>query len=241
MSDKLVRDEVLRSHRYVSLSSDTAKLLFWHLMLSSDSLSNAEATTTSLSIIMARSVSEEAAAALLAELADHDLVRLYEADGKRYVHIPRSRQRIRYLRGKHPRPPRAIEDNEIAELIAKVGIKSGGSQTEDIPPPETVAQGRTKQEARGRSDPQAEQREPHEVNDLQSKVGPKLREVKRSAVVVDAKRTSTEAVDKLSSGVTWAEFWTAKGKALGINARKGETEGDYCRRIIGVERERGRR
>jgi hypothetical protein len=130
LSDKLIRDEILRSHRYVSLSSDTTKLTFFHLLLSSDSLSNSEATATALSIMMGRVVTEAATATILAELADHDLVRIYEADGKRYVHIPRSRQRIRYLRGKHPRPPTEIEDNEIKDLIAEVGLRSDRGQSQ---------------------------------------------------------------------------------------------------------------
>ncbi len=130
MSDKLIRDELLRSHRYVSLSNDTTKLLFLHLMLSSDSLSNAEATTTALSLAMGRHITEGAAGTMLNELGDHDLVRVYENQGKRYVHIPRSRQRIRYLSGKHPRPPVGVEDKEIRELIAKVGLKSDRGQAQ---------------------------------------------------------------------------------------------------------------
>lgn len=124
LSDKLVRDELLRSHRYQSLSGDTPKLVFIHLLLSSDSLSNAEATSTALSLLLKREVSEEATATILAELADHDLVRTYEVDGKRYAHIPRSRQRIRYLHGRHPRPPAGIEDIGISALIAKVGLRT---------------------------------------------------------------------------------------------------------------------
>lgn len=127
MTDKIVRDEVLRSHRYVTLSSDTVKLLFFHMLLTSDHLSNCEATTTALSLAMGRIIDAEASAQLLSELADKDLVRLYEVDGKRYAHIPRSRQRIRYLNGKHPRPPSNIEDNEIKELISKVGLQSDHS------------------------------------------------------------------------------------------------------------------
>ena len=130
MTDKLIRDELLRSHRYVSLSSDTAKLLFVHLVLSSDSLSNTEVNTTVLTAIMGRTIAEQIGAELLAELASRDLIRMYEADGKRYAHIPRSRQRIRYLTGKHPRPPASIEDKEISKLIAKVGLQSDRGQTQ---------------------------------------------------------------------------------------------------------------
>lgn len=118
MSDKIIRDELLRSHRYQALSSDTAKLLFTHLLLASDHLSNAEATTTNLSIIMGRSMTEEVSATLLSELADRDLIRIYHDNGKRYIHIPRSRQRIRFLTSKHPRPPESIEDADVAKQYA---------------------------------------------------------------------------------------------------------------------------
>jgi hypothetical protein len=124
LADKLIRDELLRSDRYVRLSNDTVKLLFMHLMLSSDALSNAEATPTAIGLAMGRPFDEAAIATMLAELQDRDLVRLYEDQGKRYVHIPRSRQRIRYLSGKHPRPPANVEDIEISALVAKVGLKS---------------------------------------------------------------------------------------------------------------------
>lgn len=138
MSDKLVRDEILRSHRYQTLSTDTVKLFFIHLMLSSDGHSNAETTTTALSIIMGRTISEETAAALLAELADKDLIRLYQVDGKRYAHIPRARQRIKHPNAKHPRPPKNVEDKQISALIAKVSPRAdtvppqGGRSVVDV-------------------------------------------------------------------------------------------------------------
>lgn len=128
MADKLIRDELLRSHRYQSLHGDTTKLLFIHLLLASDSLSNAEATTTAISLLLARVFTDESVAIMLTELVDHDLVRTYVVDGKTYVHIPRSRQRIRYLSGKHPRPPENIEDKEIKDLISKVGLRSDRGQ-----------------------------------------------------------------------------------------------------------------
>lgn len=124
MSDKIVRDELLRSHRYQSISNDTTKLLFVHLLLSSDHLSNAEATPTALSMMMSKPVSEEQAATLLDELAARDLIRIYPVGDKRYVHIPRSRQRIRHIHPKHPRPPFGIEDPEVRELYLDVLLKA---------------------------------------------------------------------------------------------------------------------
>lgn len=129
MSDKILRDELLRSHRYRTLSSDTARLLFIHLVLCADSLGNCEATTTALGDAMGRSVDESTAAKWLSELADSDIIRVYESGGKRYVHIPRFRQRLRYPKGKHPRPPANIECSEIRELAEKVRPESDRSQT----------------------------------------------------------------------------------------------------------------
>ncbi len=133
MTDKVVRDELLRSHRFQRLSGDTPKLLFLVLLLSSDNLSNAEYNTTVISAAMGRPITEEAAATLLMELSDRDLVRPYLFEGAQYVHIPRSRQRIRYLHGKHPRPPKKMEDKQISDLIIKVGLKSDPGQAQDGP------------------------------------------------------------------------------------------------------------
>lgn len=189
MSDKLIRDELLRSHRYQTLSTDTLKLFFVHLMLSSDGHSNAETSTTALSIIMGRTITDEVASSLLSELADKDLIRLYEVEGKRYAHIPRSRQRIKHPSAKHPRPPQNVEDKAISALIAKVS-----------PSPALVR-------------PQGG----------------------RSVVEVMLSNTESSPPPVDNSTVhqpqTFAEFWTAKGKALGINSNPGETSRQYCHRV----------
>jgi hypothetical protein len=130
MPDRLIRDELLRSHRYRTLSSDTARLLFVHLLLSADALGNMEADSLVVGDALRRPVDEVASAKLLTELADADLVRLYESGGKRYLHIPRFRQRIRYIKRVHPRPPASIEDPEINELLKKVRCEPGDSQVQ---------------------------------------------------------------------------------------------------------------
>lgn len=193
MSDKLIRDELLRSHRYQTLSTDTLKLFFVHLMLSSDGHSNAETSTTALSIIMGRTITDEVASSLLSELADKDLIRLYEVEGKRYAHIPRSRQRIKHPKAKHPRPPQNVEDKQISALIAKVSPS---------PAPGRPQGGRSVVE-----------------------------------VMLSKPSTTPQAVDNSASTITihqpqtFAEFWTAKGKALGINSHPGETSHQYCLRV----------
>ena len=58
--------------------------------------------------------------------------------------------------------------------------------------------------------------------------------------------THTHTLSKKSSSVirpvdnfppaseSWAEHWTAQGKAFGINAKAGESTGDYCKRVISL-------
>lgn len=116
MADRMIRDEIRRSHRYVHLPSDTHRVLFLHLILDADDFGNTEGDTVNLTMIMFRPVSEELASSWLSTLADVDLIRVYLIDGKRYIHIPRYRQRLRSVKGKHPRPPKNIECKEIRDL-----------------------------------------------------------------------------------------------------------------------------
>lgn len=129
MPDRILRDELMRSARYRRLTSDTARLLFVHLVLTVDSLGNTEADTTAIEDVLHRPLGDETVAKLLSELADVDLIRMYQNSGKRYLHIPRFRQRLRYLQGKHPLPPPQIECIEMKELREKVGLQSDRSQS----------------------------------------------------------------------------------------------------------------
>lgn len=137
MPDRIIRDELYRSRRFIRLTSDTLRVLFIGLILHADDLANAEATTEAISGILRREVNDETTARWLSELADVGLVRIYQvSDGdardgpKTYVHIPKFRQRLRWHKGRHPLPPAEIESNEIRELRAKVGLKTDSSRTQ---------------------------------------------------------------------------------------------------------------
>jgi hypothetical protein len=120
MPDRIVRDELLESERYMSLASDSERVLFFHLVLTADDFGNAEATAWRLRRIVPNPAAD--VEALLAGLVAADLVRVYEAAGKRYIHIPRFRQRLRHTKCVHPRPPAEIDDldlNEIKHLLPK--------------------------------------------------------------------------------------------------------------------------
>ena len=129
MPDRIVRDELMRSHRYVTLSSDTVRLFFVHCILTADSLGNLEATTTSTTAMMGRQIEQSTLAKWIAELDHVGIIRAYLVDDKQYVHIPRFRQRLRYIKGKHPRPPSEVECKEISSLLEKVRPQSDHSQT----------------------------------------------------------------------------------------------------------------
>lgn len=124
MPDRIVRDELLDSPRYLSLSSDTARLLFVHLLLVADDLGNAEAGPHFIRRrLLACPLPDEAIAALLGELNDADLIRVYLVNGKRYAHVPRFRQRLRSYKRAHPRPPETSECPEIKALLSTLSDK----------------------------------------------------------------------------------------------------------------------
>lgn len=125
MPDRLVRDELLTSERYWSVSPE-ARNLFLSFVLSADDTARCPASNFVIRTkFMAGTVSPERAEKLLAELQDIDLVRVYEHDAARFVFIPRFRQRLRYINSAYPEPPSGISD-----LIPN---KTDPRQTQDKP------------------------------------------------------------------------------------------------------------
>jgi hypothetical protein len=151
MSDRVIRDEILDSERYLSLTSDTARLLFIHFVLVADDLGNSEAGDLFVRRrLLATTTPEKAISALISELADADLIRAYEVDGKRFIHIPRFRQRLRYTNSKFPRPPEAIECQSIKDMMYK---KSDLGQTQDGPKTAEVKRSEVKRSKTSRDSP----------------------------------------------------------------------------------------
>lgn len=122
MPDRIIRDEILDSDRYWDLASDSARLLFDHFMLVADDLGNAEATNSFIRrrLLQATKPDDQAIGALLEDLARVDIARPYAVGPKRYVHIPRFRQRLRSYKRVNPRPPASVECSEISKLIAEL-------------------------------------------------------------------------------------------------------------------------
>lgn len=121
MPDRVIRDELLESPRFLALKDNADRLAYIALLLNADDLGNFDADPFRLVRIWRDFgiSTRELAAKTLAELADTDLVRVYSVDGKAFVHIPRYRQRLRYTVGKFPRPPSEIDTCKINPLPEK--------------------------------------------------------------------------------------------------------------------------
>lgn len=124
MPDRLIRDELLNSERYWSVS-DEAKLLYIHLILSADDTARYSGKNFTLRTrcFSGRGMESNRMEILLTELTDQDLIRLYFVNNDRFIFIPRFKQRLRFVNSKYPEPP-----NEINDIVIK---KTDLSQTKD--------------------------------------------------------------------------------------------------------------
>lgn len=113
---------MLDSHRYGGLS-DSAKLLFIHLLLVADDLGCTTITPTFLRRrVFYNQPTNEHIAKLVTELVDVDLIRLYQHEGGEYAFIPRFRQRLQRTTSKHPKPPDSVlyGDDDAIQKFNKI-------------------------------------------------------------------------------------------------------------------------
>jgi len=119
MPDRIIRDELLESERWLSLKDNADRLAFIALLLRADSLGNFTAEPFRLMRLWRDFGINTVAlvAKTLAELADHDLVRLYGeklATGQSsLLHIPRFGQRnTRYVKRIYAMSPWTTEEQK---------------------------------------------------------------------------------------------------------------------------------
>lgn len=132
MPNRVIRDGLLDSDRYWSVSIE-AQRMFWHMLLLADDYGCMSASATFLRRRCFNDPpSHEKVAKLLNELQDVDLVRLYEHDRACYAFIPRFRQRLQLRKLKHPRPPEAMyqDDAYAVNLFNKINENSQKSTVE---------------------------------------------------------------------------------------------------------------
>jgi hypothetical protein len=107
MPDRVIRDELLESERWLTLKDNADRLAYISLLLLADDYGNYSAEPYRL-MRMWRDFGIGTIALVaktLSELADHDLVRLYEAQKKPYLNIPRFKNARRYWSRKFPKSP----------------------------------------------------------------------------------------------------------------------------------------
>jgi hypothetical protein len=132
LPDRIIRDELLTSERYWSVSIE-AQRLFIHLLLVVDDTArfSGKNYTIRASCFPGQAVSPDKLEKMLAELQDEDLVRLYQVGGERFIFVPRSRQRLRFRNSKYPAPPPEISDisEEKTDLsMTQVELKPDSSR-----------------------------------------------------------------------------------------------------------------
>jgi hypothetical protein len=136
MPDRVIRDELLTSERYWSVSIE-AQRLFVHLMLCADDLGrfSGKNYTIRAACFPGQAVPAEKVEKLLSELQDSDLIRVYNVSsnvGERFIFLPRFRQRLRFKTSRYPEPPKGIID--IEEEKSDIRQTRDGHKSDTSPP-----------------------------------------------------------------------------------------------------------
>ncbi len=163
--NRLVREGLMESEAVLSLPVE-GRWLYVIILLSADDVGLFEATEFKLA--RRADVNRDLAGKLMQLLADADLIRLYEVDGKRYGFIPKFRQRVQIKSTKHPLPPRAIYAsdadalNKINDLASKttVGAPVGSGCTSDGQPSEAEAEVEAEKKVSETSSPRRRRKAP---------------------------------------------------------------------------------
>lgn len=131
MPDRVLRASMLESDRWLSLAHPVERLAYCVVLLKVDDLGTCDASDGQL-VRMWRDAcnvkGRDDALRILQALSDADLVRVYESDGKRYIFVPRFRQRFRAKTFRRPPPPENLlhDEPDILQNIRQIKGKSSG-------------------------------------------------------------------------------------------------------------------
>lgn len=114
MPARLIRDDMLDSERVQTLPIE-ARWLYLTVLLTADDVGLFEASCFKLG--RRAGIDQNKVPVLLQLLADSDLIRCYEAEGKRFGFIPRFRQRLQIKRTRHPMPPSVLMADDQDAVI----------------------------------------------------------------------------------------------------------------------------
>jgi hypothetical protein len=108
MPDRVIRDELWQSTRWLDLPTDTHRLVYNSLLHIADDFGNLEGGSRRLFRWMhgfSQVRTEVDSIKLMSDLQDADLVRRYEFENRELWHIPRFRHHRQYLTRKYPISP----------------------------------------------------------------------------------------------------------------------------------------
>jgi hypothetical protein len=128
MANRVVRDGVLDSERYLGLAHDSERLLFLELLLLADDFGLVPTNFIFLSRKAASCLGkgDGAVAAMVSALADKDLLRCYTSESDtRHGWIPRFRNPPRARKPKFALPPRTPAFEEVHKLIESRALAEG--------------------------------------------------------------------------------------------------------------------
>jgi hypothetical protein len=139
MPDRVIRDELLESDRWLNLPTDTDRLAFIGLRLRSDDFGNIEAGSRRLFRFLqsfTQVKTEEAFAVVLGHLADADLVRFYKSGNPEheFIHLPRSRPTGSYLVRKCPPSPWCNPDTLLGKHVRAIRNQGLAKNVTDTSP-----------------------------------------------------------------------------------------------------------
>jgi hypothetical protein len=120
--NRIIRDSILDSERYLSLTHHVERLLFYELILLADDYGLVPLGQAFLArrTTACGGMSGEQCLKVISALADVDLIRVFNSQsGSRFAYMPRFGNSPRSAKPKWPIPPDAIGGNEIKDLQQK--------------------------------------------------------------------------------------------------------------------------
>lgn len=135
MSDRVLRDEIWESERFLDLPTDQARLSFIRFLNLADDFGNFEGGPRRLFRMLSACTTiktEKAASDCIDALMQADLIRRYEVDGRELFHVPRMRPHRQYLVRKMPSSP-WDPDRQLGKTqrIQERGLAFGDSQLKE--------------------------------------------------------------------------------------------------------------
>lgn len=142
MPDRLIRDELLESDRWLDLPTDASRLAFVGFLLICDDFGNFEGGARRLFRLLHKFTqikTSDAAASTIDALMACDLIRRYEKDDRELFHIPRFKSHRQYLSRAYPASPWCTSDallgkdkRVINKGLAKNVITTSSERSVDV-------------------------------------------------------------------------------------------------------------